>query len=244
MSTFVLVHGAWHGAWCWADQIEALHGRGHRAVAVQLPSDTVGAGAERYAQVIADAVRESGADVVVGHSLAGLALPLVPGLAEVRTLVFLAALVPQPGMSWREQLAADRPMAEWFSTNALPRQGKDDKGRSVWPPDVAAELFFHDCDPRLAASAAGRLRPQAPTPVVETSPVQAFPDVAVHYISCAHDRAVSPAWGRTAAAERMGARVSTIPSSHSPFLSDPVGLAGLLEQLATEPLATRSRSAE
>jgi hypothetical protein len=242
MNRFVLVHGGWHGAWCWTRQIEALRRRGHDAVAVELPSDEVGAGAERYAQIVADAVRASGADVVVGHSLAGLALPLVPEIAEVRALVYLAALLPQPGSSWRDQLAAGRPMAGWFYANGLPRQQKDDLGRSVWPADVAAELFFHDCDPQVAADAADRLRPQAPTPVAEISPVRGFPDVATHYIACDKDRAASVEWGATTAVARMGASVTHIPTSHSPFLSDPAGLAALLEQLAVEPVGSRPRS--
>jgi len=241
VTRFVLVHGGWHGAWCWQNQIEALRRRGHDAVAVELPSDEVGAGVQRYAQVVADAVRAGGADVVVGHSLAGLALPLVPELAKVRALVYLAALLPQPGCSWREQLAAGRPMAEWFYENGLPRQQKDDLGRSVWPPDVAADLFFHDCDPRIAADAAGRLRPQAPTPVAETSPVREFPDVTTHYVACSQDRAVSVGWGAAAAA-RMGATVTHIPTSHSPFLSNPTGLAAVLEQLTTDSVGSRPRS--
>ncbi|MHA6784671.1 alpha/beta hydrolase [Pseudonocardia saturnea] len=231
MTHFVLVHGGWHGPWCWAQEIAALERRGHSAAAVTLPSDKIGAGADRYADVIADAVREPGRDVVVGHSLAGLAIPLVPDRVAVAALVFLAALLPDPGRSWRDQLRDDRPMADWFYADGLPKQGRDEHGRSVWPPDVAADLFYHDCTPSTAASAASRLRPQSPSPVTEPTPLVAFPDVPMHYVACRDDRAVSATWAARAARARLGCEAVWIDGSHSPFLADPDGLAELLSTL-------------
>jgi len=228
MTHFVLVHGAWHGPWCWADQVEALRRRGHDATAVTLPSDEIGAGAAAYADVIARAVREPGRDVVVGHSLAGLAIPLVPDRVRVGALVFLASLLPDPGRSWRDQLGAGRPMADWFHAEGLPRQGRDDQGRTVWPADVATELFYHDCPPQVAAAAAARLRPQSPTPVAEPTPLTAFPDVPMHYVGCRSDRAVSGAWAAETARARLGTEVTWLDGSHSPFLADPEGLAEVL----------------
>jgi len=223
----VLVHGGWHGPWCWEEVIDALRERGVEATAVELPSDRVGAGAKQYAEAIAASVWP-GTSVVVGHSLAGLALPLVPDLVPVRGLIFLASLRPLAGRSWRDQLATDRPMAEWFYEYALPAQTKDDQGRSVWPPDTARELFFHDCPPEVAEGAAARLRPQAPTPVAELTPLTAFPDVAMRYLIGSDDRAVSVGWARRVAAERLGVEVEIIPGSHSPFLAAPGALADLL----------------
>jgi hypothetical protein len=152
----------------------------------------------------------------------------------VAALVFLASLLPEPGRSWREQLAATRPMAPWFSANALPKQGRDEQGRTTWPQDVAADLFYHDCPPPVAAAAAARLRPQSPTPIAETTPLTAYPDVAMHYIGCRDDRAVSGQWAQQAARERLGVEVTWIEGSHSPFLADPGTLAGLLVALVTE----------
>lgn len=234
MTHYVLVHGGWHGAWCWEAEASALRRRGHTATAVELPSDDTSAGAERYADLIAGAVREPGRDVVVGHSLAGLAIPLVPQRVPVGALVFLASLLPDPGRSWRDQLAAGRPMAEWFYANGLPEQGRDEQGRSTWPPDVAIELFYHDCPPSVAEAAATRLRPQSPAPITELTPLAAFPDVPMHYIGCRGDRAVSADWARASARERLGVDVTWIEGSHSPFLADPDGLAELFISLRAE----------
>jgi pimeloyl-ACP methyl ester carboxylesterase len=38
MSTFVLIHGAWLGGWCWYRVIPRLEQRGHTVVALDLPS--------------------------------------------------------------------------------------------------------------------------------------------------------------------------------------------------------------
>jgi pimeloyl-ACP methyl ester carboxylesterase len=38
MSTFVLVHGAWHGAWCWYKVVPRLRQAGHEVIAPDLPS--------------------------------------------------------------------------------------------------------------------------------------------------------------------------------------------------------------
>jgi pimeloyl-ACP methyl ester carboxylesterase len=94
--SFVLVHGAWHDACAW-DQLRAvLDGRGCGSIAVDLPSEDVAVDASGYAHVIAAAADRLGPEpvVVVGHSMAGIAIPLVPALAPVRQLVFLAALIP------------------------------------------------------------------------------------------------------------------------------------------------------
>jgi hypothetical protein len=234
MTHFVLVHGGWHGAWCWDDEVAALTRRGHTATAVELPSDDNAAGAARYADVVAAAVREPGRDVVVGHSLAGLVIPLVPERVPVGALVFLASLLPDPGRSWGDQLATSRPMAEWFYAHGLPKQGRDEQGRSTWPSDVASALFYHDCPPAVAEAAAARLRPQAPTPITETTPLAAFPDVPMHYIGCRGDRAVSGDWARSTARERLGVDTTWIQGSHSPFLADADGLAELVISLRAE----------
>jgi hypothetical protein len=230
MTHFVLVHGGWHGAWCWPATVEALTAAGHRASAVQLPSDQPGLGARAYAEVIAAAVQPAGS-VVVGHSLAGLAIPLVPTLAPVRALVYLAALLPLPGCSWRDQLAASRPMAAWFNTRALPTQVRDEQGRTSWPADTARQLFYPDCAPAVAEAAVSQLRSQAPAPVTETTPVTDFPAVPAHYVGCRDDRAVSATWAKQASTERLGVRPVWLGGSHSPFLSRPAELAQLLATL-------------
>jgi hypothetical protein len=69
VTTFALVHGAWHGAWCWERLVPELEARGHRAIAVDLPCEDVAAGCAAYAEVVAGAAADAGADLVlVGHT--------------------------------------------------------------------------------------------------------------------------------------------------------------------------------
>ena len=106
VTTFGLVHGAWHGAWCWELLVPELEGRGHRAVAVDLPGDDPAAGCAEYATVVCDRLRAEDSDVVlVGHSLGGLTIPLVAAERPVQALVFLCALIPVPGRRDRRPAA-------------------------------------------------------------------------------------------------------------------------------------------
>src|SRR5215218_4055369 len=76
MTTFGLVHGAWHGAWCWEQLIPELERLGHRAVAMDLPCDDPSATYSSYADVIVDALVDEPDDVVlVAHSMGGLSMP-------------------------------------------------------------------------------------------------------------------------------------------------------------------------
>ncbi|MFE0820660.1 alpha/beta fold hydrolase [Streptomyces sp. NPDC058847] len=238
MSTFVLVHGAWHGVWCWDRLVPELEARGHRAVAVDLPSDAPEADSGAYLRAIDKYVDDPRSTVLVAHSMAGLIAPVYAERRPVRELVLLSCLLPLPGASWRDQLAASRPMAEDFYSSFLPQQLKDDQGRSYWPPDLAADLFYHDCTPADAAAAAARLRPQAAGVLTEKTLWTGDVPSPTRYVVCEADRAVSGNWGRQAAEARFGADIISLPTSHSPFWSQPAALAELLtaEDRTGEPV--------
>jgi pimeloyl-ACP methyl ester carboxylesterase len=111
MANFVLVHGAWHGAWCWRDVTQALVRAGHRAHAVTLTG--VGERAhlmnaditlETHIRDVISAIEcEEMDDVVLAvHSYAGMLGTAVadrlPG--RIAHLVYVDAVVPKPGESW------------------------------------------------------------------------------------------------------------------------------------------------
>jgi len=221
MTTFALVHGAWHGAWCWERLAPLLRAGGHEVVAVDLPCADVGCGAAGYARVVVDALAERsvGDDaVVVGHSLGGITIPLVAAARPVRRLVYLCAAVARPGRPLTEAPAA-------ALVGAGQRQLED--GTLVWTPERAVEIFYHDCPPEVATWAVARLRPQALTPLLEPSPLDRLPDVPATYVLCRDDRITPPDWSRRAAA-RLGVAPVELPGGHSPFLSRPAALAGAL----------------
>ena len=78
---------------------------------MDLPCDDEDAGAAEYAAVVAEAL--SGVDgevVLVAHSLGGLTVPLVAGARPTSRMIFLSGLLPSPGLSLRDQQAAEPEM--------------------------------------------------------------------------------------------------------------------------------------
>jgi pimeloyl-ACP methyl ester carboxylesterase len=209
----VLVHGSYHGAWCWDRLRPGLERRGHRVTAVDLPISDPALGAKDYAQAVVDAIPAGTEPVLVGHSMGGLVVPLVASMRAVRGIVFLGAFLPVPGLSANDQRASEsldapyRPgTAEWI-----------DLGDGVWMvgPETATEIFFHDADPIDARWATDRLRPQAYRVMEEKTPVAAWPDVPCRSIVCRDDHAISADWVRTAARNRLGTVAVEIEGGHS-----------------------------
>jgi alpha-beta hydrolase superfamily lysophospholipase len=225
LSVFALVHGAWHGGWSWERLAPELEHAGHQVVAPDLPCDDPAAGLDAYTRVIADALDGAGEDVVlVGHSLAGLTVPLVAAARPVRRLVLVAALLPEPGLSLVDQVRAGRTMLL-----ASPGRSPDPDRSSFWTDEAAATAaLYGECDPRDAHGAYARLRKQALTPQAEPSPLTDWPAVPTEYIVCTHDQMVSPDYGARAAAAR-GIPVRALASDHSPMLSHPEELSALLQ---------------
>jgi pimeloyl-ACP methyl ester carboxylesterase len=229
LADIVLVHGAYHGAWCWDRVRPELERRGHRVVAVDLPISDPAAGLADYADAVVDSMAADSPAVVVGHSMGGLVIPLVAARRPVQRLVFLAAFVPEPGRSANDQRRAE-PIEAYTPTTAE----WTDLGAGVWAigPNTATEIFYHDLPPDSAAAAIARLRPQAYGVFDEPSPLEGWPNVPASYVVCRDDRAVSPDWGRDVARRRLGTRALELDGCHSPFLGRPSELAQLLAGLA------------
>jgi pimeloyl-ACP methyl ester carboxylesterase len=233
VTTFGLVHGAWHGAWCWAALERELAARGHAAVAVDLPCDDPDAMFEDYAEAVVAGLAGQGEDVVlVGHSLGGLTIPLVAVARPVRRLVYLCALVAQPGASFSDQMRAEPDIfVAGYEAGIGP---PDDRRRTRWVDyGIALETMYPDCTDAVAAAAFERLRPQAAGVYRHPCPLDAQPDVPTAYVVATEDRIVNPAWSRRAAVERLRVEPVELPGGHSPYLARPAALADLLEDQAS-----------
>src|ERR1700675_1769898 len=105
--TFVLVHGAWHGAWCWGAVINQLEKLGDRAYAVDLPGhgmnrvDRATVTLQSYVDSVAEFIERHDLKNVVlaGHSLGGLTIPGVAAKipARIKRVVWVTALVALDG---------------------------------------------------------------------------------------------------------------------------------------------------
>jgi pimeloyl-ACP methyl ester carboxylesterase len=226
---FVLVHGAYHGAWCWDELRTELERGGHSSTAVDLPNEDPDAGAERYVDEVLQAVpRRADAVVMVGHSLAGLTIPIAAGRTRTAMTIYLCALLPVPGLSWDAQRAA-------YSTRFEPSEPAvaHDDGSASMTERGAIEVFFHDCAPEIALAAAGRLTRQQWKITQELTPLRQWPAVRAAYILCTDDRMMSREYGLRAARLQLGIDPIELPGGHSPFLSRPRELAQTLVRAAS-----------
>jgi pimeloyl-ACP methyl ester carboxylesterase len=221
-ATLVLVHGAWHGAWCWSRVLPHLHALGVTVHALDLPSvhdpDLVTGVLTADANAVRALVDSLPGEVVLcGHSYGGMVIthPLAGAHRRVRQLVYLCALMLDAGESPVTQTAADEP----FPVNV------DASGMILPALTGAAERFFGDCDASTQQWARAQLRPMRPPD--ELLPGAAWRTVPSSYIVCSRDRVIPVRVQRELFAPRAGARYE-MDRSHSPFLSQPAQLAGLL----------------
>jgi hypothetical protein len=226
MTTFCLIHGSGQGPEGWRLLKDELERRGHRVLAPAFDMSARDQGAAWHADTLVATLRGSGHDptdaVCVAHSASGMYLPLVAERWPPRRMVFLAALIPRPGISVIEQHRADPSMFNpaWI--------GKDPRA-----DEVALEFVYHDCPPgRLAWALSTRVFFYAKRALEEPCPLEKWPDVPATYIACADDRTIAPAWQRRAAREWLGVEAVELPGGHCPHVSRPEALADVLEGIA------------
>lgn len=231
VSTYVLVHGAWHGSWCWDKVVPLLEKEGHTVVTPDLPGHgadttpidqvTLQAYADRVCSVL-DAQSEP--VILVGHSMGGV---VITQAAEYRpekidTLVYLTAFLLRNGEVLL-QVAEDDAEA-LVLRNLIMAQ---DQSYATVKTAAAKDMFYGDCGDEDVAKAISLLCPQAAAPLataVKTSE-ENYGGVRRLYISCLQDRAITPACQEQMYIALPCEQVITMDTSHSPFFSAPEELA-------------------
>ncbi|MDO9437057.1 alpha/beta fold hydrolase [Hydrogenophaga sp.] len=229
--TYVLVHGAFHGGWCWKDVAARLRAAGHE---VYTPTWT-GLGErshllplrptlETFIEDVAQVIRYEDLDdvVLVGHSFAG---SVVSSLADrmserLRHLVYLDALVLQSGESSADR-SPDR--IEVYRQRAM----ASSEPLSIPPAEPAA---FGVTDPAQAAWVASKITPH---------PLQSYYDrldlknpltngVPATYIACSNPYFTSTVVSRQFAQQAPGWRYQEIATAHDAMLLLPDELTAML----------------
>jgi pimeloyl-ACP methyl ester carboxylesterase len=219
--TFILVHGAWHGAWCWRELGAELDRRGVSWRAMDLPSahDQGPGTSDLEADVLSvlAAVDGAGPVALVGHSYGGAVISdAASRIDNLAGLVYIAALVPVPGQSATQAnrvvqvrtdlddaMEVDGPFVglnRQRATSALYAES------SVTTQSWATTLLSRQT---LASFRSDRRSPDSPA--------------ASRYLLCRHDRAIDPVI-QELMAERCDQLIE-LASDHSPFLSHPVQCA-------------------
>jgi pimeloyl-ACP methyl ester carboxylesterase len=234
MSTYVLIHGAWHGAWCWKNVTPLIEKEGHKVVAPDLPGHgedtrpiaeiTLQAYTDRVCQIIDE---QSDPVILVGHSMGGVVITQTAEYRpeKIKKLVYVTAFLLQNGEFLMQHAEPD--------TEALVLPNlimSEDQSYATVKEEALKEIFYADCSDEDVEFAKSRLVPQAAapfaTPVSTTE--ENFGRVPRAYISCQRDKAISPSIQEKLYKALPCEKVISMDTSHSPFFSGPEELANHL----------------
>ncbi len=220
---FILVHGGAHAAWCWDRLVPFL--RDDPAVESVVAVDLSGHGARSDVKPLDEITRDDYVDdvvreieardlhdvVLVGHSLAGITLPLVAARIpkRLRRMIYLSTSNPPIGESIMDLMK--HPLSP-LSRGADPRT-----------------MFANDLDDETAEWLQRNLGPEPPGPMREPVEVAVAPaEVACTYILLERDEALPPAYQREQARTAGVTDIIPFDAGHSAFASRPKELAALL----------------
>lgn len=231
----VLVHGAWHGAWCWSALQAELDRRGVPSIAIDLPGHGASTAdlTDLYgdAACVVDVVRHLDRPVVlVGHSYGGAVIteaasdPAVAGVVE--HLVYLTAFALEAGESVMDVIFAVQPAPIALAGGMV--DGGD--GTSTIDPSVAVTAFYADCPPAAADAAIARLGRQTGVSMGQPATRSPRDTIASTFVRCTADEAIHLLHQDLMAA-RCGSVVS-LDTDHSPFLGRPSEVADIIEPIA------------
>ena len=228
MSDFVLVHGAWHGAWCWSRVVPALWAAGHRVFAVTLTG--VGERAHLLSAGItldthiADVVGTIEAEelrgvVLVGHSYGGM---VITGAADrlpdrIARLVYIDAMVPYSGESWS---SGHDPQTQDVRRKMIAAQG--------WlaPPDPA--IFGLQGADHAWVSRRQTVQPGGVYDAALHFDEQRIAAIPRTFVDCTTPPLATIAEMRRRVRSESGWRVIEMATGHDAMISAPEGLAALL----------------
>ena len=229
--TFVLLHGAWHGGWCWVRVADALRARGHR---VTTPTQT-GLGERRHLlsrdiglgtfiddlvnHILAEGLTDA---TLVGHSFGGNALS---GAAEaipdrIAELVYLDSTIVQPGQRPIDAIDADK------LKNRMDLAHNHAVG--LPPPPASA---FGITDPADTAWVETQMTDHPLATMLDALPIQHRPGngLKARYIACTNP-GYHPADRIKAWTEPVGWPVQELRCGHDAMVIAPAALTEMLDQ--------------
>jgi pimeloyl-ACP methyl ester carboxylesterase len=239
MATFVMIHGAWHGGWCFDTLKPLLEAEGHHLIAPDLPG--MGGDAATLATItlsgwadfVADICSTAAAPVILcGHSRGGVVISEVAERVpnHLAALVYICAMLLPSDMSREQMRSILQPNPAFAAVRTAIENGTIiDQARA---PSVFAQLS----PPDLAAAAAARLvaEPAKPMATAVHLTDARYGSVPRHYIECLHDRTITIVDQRHMQALQPCATVISLEADHSPFLSTPTALAAALDAISSE----------
>lgn len=231
--TFVLLHGAWHGGWCWERVAQPLRARGHR---VTCPTQTgLGERAhliskhltlETFGQdLINHLIYEDLRDVVlVGHSFGGNAISIAAERVpeRIKSLVYLDCTILTAGVCLTDTMSPGALKERVLAFEASPT------GTAIDPPPSSV---FGVLDPDDQAWVEARMTPHPISTMIAPIPLTNKPgnDLPTRYIACTdpmyHPQERVRGWG-----EILGCTAEQIATGHDAMVTAPDALVEMLER--------------
>ncbi|MFI9626126.1 alpha/beta fold hydrolase [Streptomyces sp. NPDC052042] len=229
--TVVLVHGAFADASGWNGVAERLRGDGYRVVA---PANPLRGLAGDSARLAGELKRVQGPIVLVGHSYGGAVISTAAaGNAQVKSLVFLSAFMPDKGESLSE-LGARFP-GGLLNSALKPKSFKRADGTEGTDlyihPDRFRDVLAADLPQDTAARLASAQRPLSGDAFTDKATAAAWKTIPSWALVATRDRAVVPELARFEA-RRANAHTVEVDASHSTPMSHPDAVADLIRQAA------------
>ncbi|MEQ1684195.1 MAG: alpha/beta fold hydrolase [Burkholderiaceae bacterium] len=238
----VLLHGSWHGAWCWHKVAPLLRTQGHRVHTPDLPAHgrqwrvargrtTLGDMAEHVCALL-DSLDAPA--LLVAHSRGGVVASTVAEMRPHRLLgtVYLAAYMLRHGER----------VSDFFRQDAGSLVRPNLRISKATLTDSLAEeaqraALYEDCCDADVELARSLLTPEPSLPALTRLRLSAarYGSVPRHYIELTNDRAVTPALQRRMIDASPCASVSSIDASHSAYFSRPQQVAEHLHAMALHP---------
>jgi pimeloyl-ACP methyl ester carboxylesterase len=227
MARYVLVHGAFGGAWCWAGVRPQLEAAGHTVETLDLPGSgddqtpVEGVTLESCAGRVCDVLRSrSEPAILVGHSMGGVIATQAAGDCpeRVASLVYVCAFMPADGQSLLDLAGQPEGADDQIQAN-LVLEG--DPAVAVLSDEAVAEAIYNCCTPEQKALGVARNRPQPVAPFATPVSVddQALARIPRSYVLCEQDHSIPPALQRRMISEHPCRRVVELDTDHAPYLS-------------------------
>ena len=236
----LLVHGAWHGAWCWAALQSELDQHGIASLAIDLP----GHGASTLplsdmhgdAQHVADiALKIARPVVLVGHSYGGGVIGEAAHIlrnsttAPVQHLLYLTAFCLDAGESVGGLAASLPPEEALLNAAILPGPNGASGGTLLLDCTKAHDALYGCCPANVSDAAIARLSPQPVATLGQPASSAPWKTLPSTYVVCEQDQAVHPNHQRIMA-KRCGT-VHSLNTDHSPFVSMTVETADIIKNI-------------
>lgn len=233
-----MIHGAWHGGWCFDRLRGSIEAAGHAMIAPDLPG--MGGNARALAAATLDAWADftvaqaqalTGPVILCGHSRGGIVISQAAERdpSAFAALVYIAAMLAPDGRSFRDVLG-ERGEAELAAglTPMANGLGVSLSAASAMP------AFYNACTPGDQRACADRLVAEPARPLnTQVQITQArFGTVPRHYVECTQDRMLPLDLQREMLAQLPCQSVATLESDHSPFICVPEVLAAALIDIA------------